>query len=83
MIAADTDAFLGGKLHLSQAPDGYRAGIDAALLAASVTLKPGAYAAEFGCGAGAALLSAALLNTGAVFTGLERDPAKRLKISCK
>ncbi|MEQ8406380.1 MAG: methyltransferase [Oceanicaulis sp.] len=75
MIAADPDAYLGGKLRLSQAPDGYRAGIDAALLASAVRLTPGAHAAEFGCGAGAALLSAAVLNPGAAFTGLERDPA--------
>lgn len=69
------DAYLGGKLSLHQARDGYRAGVDAALLAAAVTVQPGAAAAEFGCGAGAALLSAALLNPGAAFTGVERDGA--------
>ncbi|MGJ3230510.1 MAG: tRNA1(Val) (adenine(37)-N6)-methyltransferase [Oceanicaulis sp.] len=75
MSAADPDSYLGGKLRLAQAPDGYRAGIDAALLAAALALKPGALAAEFGCGAGAALLSAAVLNSGARLIGVERDPA--------
>lgn len=69
------DAYLGGRVTLNQAPDGYRAGVDAALLAAALCLKPGARAAEFGCGAGAALLSAAVLNPGAAITGIERDPA--------
>jgi len=51
------DRILGGQLTLTQTADGYRAGLDAMLLAAAVTLKPGAHAAEFGCGPGAALLS--------------------------
>jgi len=70
---AVADGFLGGKLSLHQACGGYRAGVDAALLAAAIALKPGARAAEFGCGAGAALLSVAVLNPGADLTGIERD----------
>lgn len=69
------NAFLGGKIRLHQARDGYRAGLDAALLAAAIHLKPGDRAAEFGCGAGAALLGAAVLNPGARLTGVERDGA--------
>lgn len=69
------DGYLGGKLALHQARGGYRAGLDAALLASAISLKPGGQAAEFGCGAGAALLSAAVLNPGADFTGVERDGA--------
>ncbi|MCR9127979.1 MAG: methyltransferase [Alphaproteobacteria bacterium] len=67
-------SFLGGKLTLTQA-DGYRAAIDPILLAASLALKPGQHGAEFGCNAGAALLSAALLNPGAHLTGVELDGA--------
>lgn len=67
-------SFLGGKLTLAQA-DGYRAAIDPILLAASLALKPGQRGAEFGCNAGAALLSAAFLNPGAQLTGVELDGA--------
>lgn len=66
-------AMLGGRLRLSQPARGYRAGMDAALLAAVVTLKPGQRALEAGCGAGAALLQAAARNPEAGFTGIERD----------
>lgn len=68
------DAFLGGKIKLHQLEDGYRAGMDAAVLAAALGLKPGQRALEFGCGAGAALLSAAALYPDAHLTGIERDP---------
>ncbi|WP_273146544.1 tRNA1(Val) (adenine(37)-N6)-methyltransferase [Oceanicaulis alexandrii] len=68
------DAFLGGKINLHQLEDGYRAGMDAAVLAAALGLKPGQRALEFGCGAGAALLSAAALYPDAHLTGIERDP---------
>jgi tRNA1(Val) A37 N6-methylase TrmN6 len=67
-------AFLGGKLTLDQAA-GYRAAVDPILLAASLRLKPGEHAAEFGCNAGAALLSAAVFNPQVCFTGVERDEA--------
>lgn len=72
--ALTEDKILGGRLSLAQPAHGYRAGVDAILLAAAVRLAPGAQAAEFGCGPGAALLSAALLNPGARLTGVERDP---------
>lgn len=68
------DAFLGGKISLHQLKDGYRAGMDAAVLAAALDLKPGQRALEFGCGAGAALLSAAVLYPDAQLTGIELDP---------
>jgi len=66
------DAFLGGRLTLRQPVTGYRAGLDPVLLAAAVSMDHGE-ACEIGCGAGAALLAAALANPGARFTGLERD----------
>lgn len=64
--------FLGSRLSLVQ-QDAYRAAVDPILLAASLALKPGWHAAEFGCNAGAALLSAAVLNRGVRFTGVEQD----------
>jgi tRNA1(Val) A37 N6-methylase TrmN6 len=64
---------LGGKLILRQPASGYRAGADALLLAAAVS--PGARLMEAGCGAGAALLAAALRLPDARFTGVEREPA--------
>jgi tRNA1(Val) A37 N6-methylase TrmN6 len=64
---------LGGRLRLVQAERGYRAGMDAALLAAAVDLRAGQRALEVGCGVGAALLQAAARNPGAGFFGMERD----------
>jgi len=68
------DSLLGGRLRLRQAKDGYRAGLDAALLAAACDAPPGARVLEAGCGAGAALLAAAARRPQVAFTGLERDP---------
>ncbi|OYX31617.1 MAG: methyltransferase [Caulobacterales bacterium 32-69-10] len=68
------DRFLGGRLSLRQPKPGYRAGADAALLAAAVQAGADERVIEAGCGAGAALLSAALRNPRARFTGVERDP---------
>lgn len=62
-----------GRVTLDQPVKGYRAGLDAVLLAAALELRPGAHACEFGCGAGAALLCAARLNPGARFTAFEKD----------
>lgn len=67
-------AMLGGRLRLRQPARGYRAGMDAALLAAAVALKPGQRGLEIGCGVGAALLQAAARNPGALWIGMERDP---------
>lgn len=69
------DRLLNGRISLRQAARGYRAGMDAALLAAACDAGPGARVLEAGCGPGAALLAAAARRPGAVFTGLERDPA--------
>ena len=53
---------------------GYRAGIDAALLAAACHAGPGERVVEAGCGVGAALLAAAVRAPETQFVGLERDP---------
>ncbi len=71
--AETQDGLLGGQVVLRQPAVGYRAGLDAALLAAAVALAPGERALEAGCGAGAALLQAAVRSPDAGFAGLERD----------
>ncbi len=71
--ATTRDGLLGGRVTLLQPARGYRAGMDAALLAAAVDAKPGERALEAGCGAGAALFQAAWRAPEAFFTGVERD----------
>jgi tRNA1(Val) A37 N6-methylase TrmN6 len=67
-------ALLGGRVRLRQPVKGYRAGMDAALLAAAVAAKPGDRVFEAGCGAGAVLMQVAARHPDAVLAGLERDP---------
>ena len=69
------NAVLGGRVRLRQPVRGYRAGMDAALLAAGVTAEPGQRVIEAGCGAGAVLMQIAARRPGVFLTGLERDPA--------
>ena len=68
---------LGGRITVRQSKIGYRAGMDAALLAAACDAKPGERVLETGCGPGAALLSAAVRRDGVNFVGLERDQEAR------
>lgn len=68
-------ALLGGRVRLLQPVKGYRAGMDAALLAAAVAAEPGQRVIEAGCGAGAVLMQIAARRPGVSLTGLERDPA--------
>ncbi|MFC3079820.1 methyltransferase [Phenylobacterium terrae] len=74
-VETTEDRLLGGRLVLSQPREGYRAGMDAALLAAACDAGAGERVLEAGCGAGAALLAAAARRPGAQFLGLERDAA--------
>lgn len=67
------DRVLGGRVTLRQKADGYRAGMDAALLAAVCDALPGQRVLEPGCGVGGALLAAAIRRSGAIFQGIERD----------
>ena len=69
------NALLGGRVRLRQPVKGYRAGMDAALLAATVAAGPGQRVVEAGCGAGAVLMQVAARCPGTTLTGLERDPA--------
>ncbi|MDP1736233.1 MAG: methyltransferase [Caulobacter sp.] len=70
-----TDRLLDGRVLLRQSARGYRAGMDAALLAAACDAGPGERVLEAGCGPGAALLAAAARRAEAVFVGVERDGA--------
>lgn len=67
------DAFLGGRLVLRQPARGYRAGMDAVLLAAACPATPGARVLELGCGAGVALFCLGARVGGLALTGLERQ----------
>ena len=68
------NALLGGRVRLRQPARGYRAGMDAALLAAAAGAEAGERVIEAGCGAGAVLMQIAARAPGAALTGLERDP---------
>ncbi len=74
MDAVTENRLLDGAVRLRQAARGYRAGMDAALLAAACDARPGQRVIEAGCGPGAALLAAAVRRPEARFTGIERDP---------
>lgn len=67
------DRLLGGKVRLLQPAKGYRAGMDAALLAAAIDARPGERVLEAGCGAGAVLFQGAVRAPEAHFIGVERD----------
>ena len=69
------NALLGGRVRLRQPAKGYRAGMDAALLAAAAGAQAGERVIEAGCGAGAVLMQMAARAPGVRWTGVERDPA--------
>lgn len=64
------DAFLGGKVHALQPARGYRAGVDAVLLAASIPAVSNDHVLELGCGVGVASLCL-MARTRASVTGVE------------
>jgi tRNA1(Val) A37 N6-methylase TrmN6 len=70
------DAFLGGALKICQPRRGYRAGIDAVLLAATVpdTCKPGGHVLDVGAGTGVVGLCVARRLVTAHVTLIEREP---------
>lgn len=68
------DAFLGGAVSLWQPRKGYRAGVDAVLLAAAVPAKPGQTVLELGCGVGTAALCLSARVPGVLVTGVEVQP---------
>ena len=69
------DDFLGGAVRLWQPKDGYRAGLDPVLLAASVPAQSGGTVLELGCGGGVALACIGARVAGVVGTGVEMQPA--------
>ncbi len=75
MSVADSthDRFLNGAVTVVQPAHGYRAGLDAVLLAASLEAGGGSHLAEAGSGAGAALLCAAHRLGDCSFSGFERE----------
>lgn len=66
-----TDAFLGGRVRITQPARGYRAGVDPVLLAAAVVARPGESVLELGLGAGVAALCLAARVPGLHLTGIE------------
>lgn len=68
------DAFLGGRLQISQPSKGYRAGVDPVLLAAAVPALSGETVLELGCGTGVALLCLGARVPGLGLTGVELQP---------
>ena len=59
MSQVTESGLLSGRVRLRQPAAGYRAGMDAALLAAAVAANPGERVIEAGCGAGGALMQVA------------------------
>lgn len=64
---------LDGRVVLRQPARGYRAGMDAALLAAAAPVPPGERLIEAGCGVGGALFQIAARCPDAHLTGIERE----------
>ena len=73
-VETTNDLFLGGKVTALQPAKGYRAGIDAVLLAARVPAKAGETVLELGCGVGVASLCLAARVEGVEITGVELQP---------
>lgn len=71
---ATDDAFLGDALHILQPKGGYRAGVDAVLLAATVAEASAARMLDAGSGVGVVGLCVARRNPHAHVTLLEREP---------
>ncbi|MDE2134059.1 MAG: methyltransferase [Alphaproteobacteria bacterium] len=67
------DKFLGGRVLIRQPDDGFRAGLDAVMLAAAVPARSGEAALELGAGAGTASLCLAQRVENLTNAGLEID----------
>jgi tRNA1(Val) A37 N6-methylase TrmN6 len=75
------DAFLGGRLRILQPEKGYRAGIDAVFLAASIPAAAGETVFEAGIGTGVAALCLIARNPAIHVTGIE--VAARYAMMCE
>lgn len=69
-----TDAFLDGKVLVRQPRSGFRSGVDAVLLAASVPARAGDTVLEIGCGVGVAALCLHARVSNLHMTGVEIQP---------
>lgn len=74
MTETTEDDFLGGRLRIRQPAEGYRAGLDPVLLAASVPARPGETVLELGTGSAVALLCLLARVPDLEATGVERNP---------
>ncbi|WP_095588338.1 tRNA1(Val) (adenine(37)-N6)-methyltransferase [Actibacterium ureilyticum] len=72
--ALSCDRFLNGRLAIWQPRAGFRAGVDAVLLAAAVPAQPGERVLELGCGVGTASLCLAARVPGLDLTAVELQP---------
>lgn len=68
------DDFLGGAVSVWQPRKGYRAGVDAVLLAAATPAKPGQSVLELGCGVGTASLCLAARVPDLTLASVELQP---------
>ena len=73
MTDASEDRFLGGRVIVRQPENGFRAGLDAVMLAAAVPARAGDNALELGAGAGTASLCLAWRVKDLTVAGLEID----------
>ena len=73
MIETTADRFLGGRLIVRQPTKGFRAGLDAVMLAAAVSVSNGEHVLELGAGCGVASLCLAARVSGCAISGLEID----------
>jgi tRNA1(Val) A37 N6-methylase TrmN6 len=74
MSGTTEDALLGGRIRLRQPARGFRAGLDAVLLAAAVPAQPGERVMEAGCGSGAGFLCLAARVPQLRVVAVERNP---------
>lgn len=74
MTETTYDRFLGGRVVVRQPVQGFRAGLDAVMLAAAVPGAAGDEALELGAGSGTASLCLASRVIGCSITGVEIDP---------
>ncbi|HTI87953.1 MAG TPA: methyltransferase [Alphaproteobacteria bacterium] len=68
------DSLLGGRVHLLQPEDGYRAAIDPVFLAAAVPVRAGESVLDVGAGTGAASLCLAMREPDCRISGLDVEP---------
>lgn len=70
-ISTSKNAFLGGQITILQPSKGYRAGLDAVMLSAAVSPKPGQSVVDIGCGVGTVMVCLAHRYPHAKYTGFE------------